>query len=260
MTAQLDRLYTAFMEGVYGDLEKAAPQDFVKYRSGIDAKEQLAIYRSSVRETLIQALQDIYPAVHSGLGERNFRLLARDYVDQFPSQSSSLDDYGAFLSDFMLQHPALQEQRHMADVARVDWCWHRAFHAADTPLPDPHRIKQALLNTETTLLQRASGAALVLSTHPCFDLWRLGRGFISEHAVKASATAQACLVWRHGYDVCVAIANETDQLLYKSIENPVAYGTKLDELLSKCDAQQVVEGFVRALSQGWLIVCEETDD
>lgn len=254
MSRQLEQTYAAFMRGMYDSVDDAQAEKWVLSTHKRSATDQLSTYRGSVHAGLQKALADIYPAIINGLGEGNFRRLAMDYVNAHPSTSSNLDDYGAYLPAFINQHPALSELAYLKYVARLDWAWHRAFHAEDSAPLNAALLAEGLQqNMENMPLAVAPGCELITSDVPLYDIWRMNRNLIVEQQIDLQAGAQSCLVWRLGFEVCVGLADPVDQAIYSAFKKEARCGTKTPELLSKFDQEQVAAGLVKALSQQWLI-------
>ncbi len=257
MSVSLDQVYDAFMVGVYGELPDARAADFISASASMTPEQALGVYRASVRESLVAALQAIYPALMRGMGEAPFRRLAVDYVAQAPSRSTSLDDYGASFPAFVQQHPALTDYPYLGDLARLDWAWHRVFHAADhTPIPAARLAELVQHDSDALRLHLSPRAALITSDWPLYDIWRMNRALTSEREMNLHSHAQSCLVWRQGLEVMVALASPCDLAIYTSCDKPEAFGTKVDALLSNFDATHVVESLILALNRGWLVASE----
>ena len=63
--------------------------------------KRFAVYRNNVRVSLIEALEDAFPAVHRIVGVDFFRAMARGYVMVQPPRSPIMLDYGAGFPDFI---------------------------------------------------------------------------------------------------------------------------------------------------------------
>lgn len=148
---------------------------------------RLEVYRNNRRQTLGAALAAVYPTVHALVGEACFAGIALRFLAAHPSRSGNLHDWGEALPGFLATLAATADLPYLADVARLDWAWHAAFHAVDAApagglaakpaAPDPQAALHALAAAEPA--QRADArlpwhpaARLLASCHPVFDLWR----------------------------------------------------------------------------------------
>lgn len=119
----------------------------------VDAVQRFAIYRNNWRSNLRNALCAAYPVVERLVGAEFFGWLADNYVDQQPSRSGNLDDYGFEFPEFIRQFPAVAELPYLADVARLEWLADAVMAAPDiaidvdvdalTELPPHIRLMQS---------------------------------------------------------------------------------------------------------------------
>ena len=95
------------------------------------SRKRFGVYRNNVSSTMIEALGDNFPACREIVGGRFFDAVADAYHRAHPPRSPMLfrfgDTFAAFLDTF---EPAASVP-YLADVARVEWAWLEAFHAAD---------------------------------------------------------------------------------------------------------------------------------
>ena len=97
---------------------------------GDSALRSVALYRRLIRHNYTQALKVTYPVLSRFVGARYFGLVARGYIQKFPSTSGDLFLYGCHLAAFLnVGHiPPL-----LAELARLEWACHEVYQAADSP-------------------------------------------------------------------------------------------------------------------------------
>ncbi|WP_166455363.1 HvfC/BufC N-terminal domain-containing protein [Duganella alba] len=98
---------------------------------GVAAAERLQLYRNSVRQTLVRALQLTYPAVARLVGDAFFTRCAQDQVAACPDDCAWLERYGASFGDFLAADPAAASVAYLADVARLEFLVNCARYADD---------------------------------------------------------------------------------------------------------------------------------
>lgn len=253
---ELDEVFDAFMQGIYGpQLDTDTAEKIVKPNNELDAAQCLGIYRGSVLGNLTQALGDIYPAIKRGVGEQFFDAIAGRYIRQFPSRSASLDEYGEHFSDFVADFPPLKDMPYMCDLAKVEWAWHRAFHAPDEAPLDAAKL-QSLSEAEQLDLTFSlnESAYLLSSTYPIQQIWLMNRGFIEETQIELSEESEEFLVvWRQGYDTRVDVVSKWEYAFLLNIKNQQTLGTNYENLLSKgATNEQLVSALINTLSSGRL--------
>lgn len=142
MTGYLE-LQSWFAAGLISDAGPQAFLDQLATSGPVSPDEALSIYRSSSRAACINALKQVYPVCHALLGERSFRTLSRDYLTLRPSSGADLNQYGEAFADILMEFVVrLDEQTarslpgglaYLADLARLEWAWHRSYFANAVP-------------------------------------------------------------------------------------------------------------------------------
>lgn len=99
--------------------------------NGLAAERRLAIYRNNTFLGLAEALREGFPVVHRLVGTEFFDALARRFVADCPPCSGCLLDYGAEFAGCIEAFAPARSLPYLPDVARLEWAWHEAFHAAD---------------------------------------------------------------------------------------------------------------------------------
>lgn len=144
--------------------------------AGLAPERRLAVYHHNVHTTLVAALKAVHPAAVALVGDGFFTTAARHFLADQPPASGCLLDYGAGFADFLAFYAPAASVPWLADVARVDWAWHLAFHGPEAPVLDPAALAghgaEAL---ERVRLRLHPTARTVSSAWPVGALWRLGR-------------------------------------------------------------------------------------
>ena len=102
--------------------------------------ERIQLYRLTVSGILGKALEAVYPVCARLVGARCFNGLAQHYLRDTPSRSGDLHELGETFPDFLNSTPLAAELPYMPEVARLEWTYHRVFHAADSTGFDIQRL------------------------------------------------------------------------------------------------------------------------
>jgi hypothetical protein len=153
--------------GALLDPKGAAPEGFAEA-----APDRFRIYRNTVTVGLVDALAATYPAVLALVGEAFFRAAAREAARADPPRSPVLTDWGGGFAAFLEGFPPAASLPWLPDVARLEWAWTRACHAADAePAPlsilsdaPPEALAAARLIPHPAL-------RLVRARSPAVSLW-----------------------------------------------------------------------------------------
>lgn len=112
------------------DAERRPPAS-LKSHSGEQIDARFAVYRRNVNASLIQVVEQRYPVVARLVGEGFFRAMAARFVTATPPRSPALVTYGGDFPAYIESFAPAADLPYLADVARLEWLQHEAYHAAD---------------------------------------------------------------------------------------------------------------------------------
>jgi hypothetical protein len=197
----LPELQRAFAAAIFADaLDTMVP--LVRDR-GLSPARRLQVYRNNVFAGLTEALRALYRVTECLVGEDFFRQTARAYVRSVPSASGDLHDYGATFPEFLAGLPAAAGLPYLPDVARLEWCFHRVFHAAGGAPLDPARLAGVPAEQRLGMRLRLQPAArLLASPYPVLAIWGLHQeGADPQATLDLDAGGVRVLVIRRGLEV-----------------------------------------------------------
>jgi len=131
------------------------------------------VYRNNVAAGLIDALAATYPVVHALVGDDFFKGIARNFTRLFLPDNPVLQNYGADFPDFIGTQNETTSTPYLSDVARLEWAWNKAYHAADKV---PSSIA-ALADAPDELVANIGlrfhpSARLIQSAWPIVSIWQ----------------------------------------------------------------------------------------
>ncbi len=97
----------------------------------VDVDIQLEIYANAYVMRLIEALRCNYPAMHQALGDTDFELMARGYLDRYPSVHASIRWFGGSLTEFLRDRQPYCQVPVLSEVASFEWAIRHTIDAAD---------------------------------------------------------------------------------------------------------------------------------
>jgi len=187
----------------------AAVPTGVTTRRGEPDRRRFDVYRNNVRVALIGALEQRFPVTRRLVGDEFFWGMARAFTDVSKPASPLIfqygDDFPGFIADFDPARPVL----YLADVARLEVLWSRAYHAADTA---PMELA-VLAGIEPELLPSANlvphpAAALLRSQWPVGSIWEAHQRVPA--ATVAKSAPETILVVRPDIEVKVHVLPQQD--------------------------------------------------
>ncbi|MGE0846572.1 MAG: DUF2063 domain-containing protein [Flavobacteriaceae bacterium] len=154
----------------------AAVPDGVTAWTGSAPKRRFDVYRNNVYSSLADVLAGRYPAVERLVGAEFFRAMARVFIDAAPPSTPMLMEYGEGFADFLDGFPPVSELAYLGDVARIEWAWNLAYHAADAAPLTPQALER-LVPEMLPSVRFAMHPSLQLATSsfPAYRIWRANR-------------------------------------------------------------------------------------
>jgi hypothetical protein len=138
--------------------------------------DRLSIYRHNVFSNLRGALSDLYPIIENVVGKAFFAAMADYFIRVTPSCSGDLNLFGAEFAAFIKAYTPASDLPYLVDVAKMEWAWHCAFHAADANALDLARLASVPAESHALLkFKLHPSAQLLASPFPLFDIWRVNQ-------------------------------------------------------------------------------------
>ncbi len=183
-------------------------------------EERLRVYRNNTFESLTAALGDVYPVVRRLVGEGFFCFAAHQFIRRYPSRSGNLHDFGRHFPAFLVSFPPAAGLAYLGDVARLEWAWHRAFHAADHPTFPLRRLADVPAARQAGLrFILHSAAHLIASPFPVARLWKLNStSRLDDASVDLASGGENLLVNRPKLDVSVQRLSPGEYALLQAMD------------------------------------------
>jgi hypothetical protein len=191
------------------------------------------IYRNNVVASLLQVLEARYPVVRRLVGDEFFRGMARLYLDQHLPRSPVLAEFGGELADFIAAFEPARSLPYLADIARLEWLQHAAYHAADALSLGPGDLAQVAAVTVPKLkftLHPSVGA--LASPYPVVSIWETNRRDEVVEPIRLDRGGETALVVRPALEVETRKAPPGTELLLAVL----AEGATLAEAAGRAQA------------------------
>jgi len=199
-----------------------------------------------------EALAETFPAVAHIAGPRAFSELARRYAPHIPVRSPNLNEIGSRLPRFLRRDALSHRFPFLSDLATLEWCVWRAFHAPRKKPLDP----RVLARLEPADHQRAAllfqpSVALVRSAWPIRDLWQARHTPVEEIDIEIRGRPDRVWVYRWDFDVVCESVPEDEAVLLESLLARMPLGRAL-EAAGQCglDPVRTAELFARSARMG----------
>ncbi|MGE0014106.1 MAG: putative DNA-binding domain-containing protein [Azoarcus sp.] len=164
---------------------------------GLARDERLSIYHRAYRARLRDALGTVFERTWIYLGDDEFGREAARYIEQAPSHSPNLRDYGRSFPDFLAA--SMPADPEVGELARMDWLLHDAFDAPDHPRLQADALTQLSDDDwECARFVFCPGVALAEFTCNTIDVWHALDRQQTPPPAASLPQAIVCLFWRKG--------------------------------------------------------------
>ena len=224
----------------------------------LSAMRRLEIYRHNVTSNLIGALRDIYPVILAVVGDAFFLHAADQFVRLHPSRSGDLNRFGSELAGFLGSYPHATDLPYLADVARLEWAWHEAFHAGDTPPFDLARLAAIPAEEYGALRFKLHPTVRLVQSHfPILRIWQVNQPtFTGEMAVDWDAPSESLLIHRDTVDGASVLIERLSGAAYAFLHALARQAAFADAAACALDTEATfdLQGFLLESVQSGVIV------
>ena len=181
-----------------------------------------------------------YPVIERLVGEDFFEAAAGHFIEAHPPRSPVLIDYGEGFSAFLESFEPAGALPYLADVARLEWLRHRAYHAADRKALRPSDLARTPSDRVFALtFEFHPSAALIVSPYPIVSIWETNAHDAETRPIGPDLAGEAALVVRPDYDVRVVRLDEAEHAFTAAL----AEGATLGEAAGKARLRRGFDGF-----------------
>ena len=179
--------------GAVLDPEAAVPAPVSRKAGGVPSR-RFGVYRNNVYASLIDVLAGRFAVVARLVGEEFFRAMARIYIESEPPRSAVLLRYGRSFPDFVASFPPAASLPYLADMARLEWAWHAAYHAEDAAHVPLAELAGAVERAEGAVLTLHPSLGVVRSPYPIVSIFELNTQDGEVRATRLEGSEDALVV------------------------------------------------------------------
>lgn len=170
----VEQYYQLMCDYVFDSGSATPLKALTQHYSDAELQARLNIYRNNTHYSLINALQELFPATLTTIGESLFMACAQHYLQKHPPTSAAMIDLGHEFPDFLTHFPLAQHLYYLPDLARLELSRNQSYHAEDQEPLGPETFNT--INIETLTRSRitpVASAFLLTSKFSVFDIWQL---------------------------------------------------------------------------------------
>lgn len=224
----LRELQLEFVRGLVDEPREAFLAHIDAGRFG--AARHLQVYRNNVFASLTGALAAVFPVVQRLVGEGFFAYAADTFIRRHPPRSGNLHDFGDEFPRFLAEFAPAATLVYLPDVARLEWLYHEAFHAADAEPLQPQALAAIPPEAHPRLyFQLHPSARLLVSAYPILRIWQVNQpGYQGDDRVSLTEGGVRLLVIRRNGEVEIESLGLGAHAFLKSLQEdaPLAAATE----------------------------------
>ena len=202
----LKHLQETFYDGIFdpsADNIKQASTYILNTEQLLEA-DRLSIYRGSILGGITTALTNIFPVCVKLVGEKYFTHMVAGYLKNYPSNSPDIGNYGEYLPAYIADFKPAKTLMYLADVAQLEWLWHKAFNASNDhsslqhyqPLTELQNIQEHEL--PSIIFWPVSSANLLSSPYPIQQIWQVNQAdYHGDLSVNLDDGGVNLVIWRN---------------------------------------------------------------
>lgn len=175
-------------------------------------KPALSIYINAYRIRLQETLAKDYSALAQLMGRKDFNSMTSAYIQEFPSISYSLRNFGEHLARFLAADLNYRQQTYLAELAAFEWQLNDVFDLADTAIAnveDMSMIAPDLWpNLHATLHSSIRWLNLKWNIAEQYPALKQGSSIdLTEYSMP-----KRCLIWRQNHSPYYRILDEQEAM------------------------------------------------
>lgn len=152
------------------------------------------VYRNNVVAGLIGAIKDAYPVVAQIVGDEFFSAMASGYVTGHPPANPVMLTYGSGFPEFIEGFSPAAGLPYLPGVARIEWAWIEAYHAAEAAPIDTRLL--ATQEPSQVRVEFHPSARIVQSDFPVLTIWKMHTPEGIVHPVRLDSGGEDVLIVR----------------------------------------------------------------
>ena len=187
--------------------------------------KRFRVHRNNVFASLIGALRGRYPVIERLVGEDFFEAAAGHFIEAHPPRSPMLIDYGEGFSAFLESFEPASALPYLADVARLEWLRHRAYHAADRKALGSSDLARTPSDRAFALtFEFHPSAALIVSPYPIVSIWETNAHDAETRPIGPDLAGEAALIVRPDDEVLVVRLDEAEHAFTAALSEGATLG------------------------------------
>jgi hypothetical protein len=228
----LRELQLSFSDSIFAESETGIVEHVVE--NGLPPARRIQVYRNNMHASLTDALGAVFPVIQRLVGDDFFGFAARSYIQSHPSRSGNLHDFGEQFPEFLQTFPPAAGLSYLGDVARLEWCYHAVFHAADHPPLELQALAAVPADELGDIRFRLNPACRLLSSgFPLLRIWQANQDdSTDDQPIALDAGGVQLLIIRRGLDIEFQPLADADYALLDAMRRGITFAEAHERALA----------------------------
>lgn len=207
--------------------------NYIQSSVTLSAQQHIAIYHRSIFGAKQNVLKDIYSVCLKLVGHDFFMAMINEYITEIYSMSPDLGEYGETLPTFISQFPPVQSLPYLADVARLEWTWHRVYSADECKQLDFDKLSSVYETAgENIVFLLPPDSVLISSPFPVHRIWEMNQDSYTGETTLSLEKNQPFyfLIWRKQLEMRIDLLSQAEWQLLFWIQQKLTLGQIAEEI------------------------------
>ncbi len=242
-----------FLEALFNSDPRPEILSFIDNSGSRSAVDQFQSYRDSVTGSINGALAISYPVVKKLVGEDFFNHITQQYIQQQPSTSPDLNNYGDNFSDFIKTLKNLETVPYLSDVAKLEWAWQKIINGSQS---EPGNLESlSHLNEheiDNVVLTLSPHASLLQSDYAINTIWEMNQDDVNTDIAIDCNNKVNLLIWRNGLDMNITVINDSQFYFLDLTNQSLTFTTVCEQHQKHFPDDDITTLLSNAIQSNWI--------
>lgn len=225
----------------------------------LPANRLFQVYRNNFWIATEDALSGIYRVVKQLVGDGFFTFMVDHFIRNYPPRFGNMLQLGHDLPVFLCDFKPTEGLPYLADIARLEWAYHRVFHGRDA---SPFNMQTLATIPDRKIpklhFELSPTSRLVHSPFPIFEIWRVNQPeYEGDQTVDLDVGGDSVLVSRPGFVVELQKLEQADARFLQSLAIGSNLETATKATLKRAQDFDLEQALGKYLSSGTLVLTSQ---
>jgi hypothetical protein len=215
----------------------------------------LDIYRQSIMTAMADSMAITFPVCLRLLGEDAFTELCWHYIQDEPSTSADLNDYGRSFADYISKQSRFSSVFYLEDMARLEWNYNAVLIAKNTIKADMSALMNLTEQQQLHLVFKAAPEMVVCTPrYPVIAIWEMHQHPDDEgiQALDLTPTDRWYVIWRQSMKVSMLEITQANARFIQLIKQHCTFEVICQDFIDHSIVADIPSLLSNALQYGWI--------